>query len=288
MNVSQNRPKAENLPNTNLFTEELTCYKINTLVEFENKFEEERFQLYNFYRNKKVFRFFFLLKFLFQALFLYRHVSDFSYFILIQVVQLSLAATIVYLYKSSKVLCDTVITRIQMLLNIQILLNLVVVFRDRQLAATEIMEVTIIIGLVNTLLFNKFQMTVLAVAVDLILIITFSSSDSIFNNLLCIIFSLSNLKFLVALVTVIFVFKSLERYNRRIWALFDSFKKSYYNMVTIYEKLQNPIFILSKNDKYRILYKNGKAAELFEQMDVHKKDKTVNVTRSITLKYNKK
>ena len=64
---------------------------------------------------------------------------------------------------------------------------------------------------------------------------------------------------------IFFIFVILKKSVRERWALFDSFKRSYYNMSQgLLEKDPNPIFILSKDKN--ILYRNNSAVKLINNI----------------------
>lgn len=51
--------------------------------------------------------------------------------------------------------------------------------------------------------------------------------------------------------------------GREMWALYDSFKRSYYNFRYIYDDYPNPIFIVSKKTDYKIHYSNNEADQFY-------------------------
>ena len=64
---------------------------------------------------------------------------------------------------------------------------------------------------------------------------------------------------------IFFIFAILKKNIRERWALYDSFKRSYYNMNQgLLEKDPNPIFILSKDKN--ILYRNDTASKLINNI----------------------
>ena len=64
---------------------------------------------------------------------------------------------------------------------------------------------------------------------------------------------------------IFFIFVILKKSVRERWALFDSFKRSYYNMSQgLLEKDPNPIFILSKDKN--ILYRNNSGVKLINNI----------------------
>jgi len=64
---------------------------------------------------------------------------------------------------------------------------------------------------------------------------------------------------------IIFIFLFLKKSVRERWALYDSFKRSYYSINQgVLEKDPNPVFIISKDKN--ILYKNGSASKLINNI----------------------
>lgn len=51
-----------------------------------------------------------------------------------------------------------------------------------------------------------------------------------------------------------------------MWALYDSFKRSYYNLHYIYDEYPYPIFIVSKKGDYSILYTNTEAENFYSTL----------------------
>jgi hypothetical protein len=51
---------------------------------------------------------------------------------------------------------------------------------------------------------------------------------------------------------------------RELWALFDSFKRSYYNLKMVYDEFPYPVLIISRK-QYHIYYKNNEADRLYEK-----------------------
>ena len=77
---------------------------------------------------------------------------------------------------------------------------------------------------------------------------------------------------------IFFIFIILKKNIRERWALFDSFKRSYYNMNQgLLEKDPNPIFILSKDKN--ILYRNTTASKLINNI-LEKQAPTKRLSRS--------
>ena len=56
-----------------------------------------------------------------------------------------------------------------------------------------------------------------------------------------------------------------------MWALYDSFKRSYCNLRYIYDDFPYPIFIVSKKNGYNILYNNNEAVKLYLRITKIKK-----------------
>lgn len=64
-------------------------------------------------------------------------------------------------------------------------------------------------------------------------------------------------------VTFLFLQFFVTKISRELWALFDSFKRSYYNLKTLYDEFPYPVFIVSRK-QYNIYYKNAEADKLYE------------------------
>jgi len=75
--------------------------------------------------------------------------------------------------------------------------------------------------------------------------------------------SIDGFKIIFAYFMVISIQFCITKCARELWALFDSFKRSYYNLKTIYDEFPYPVFIASRK-QYSILYKNQEADRLFE------------------------
>ena len=71
--------------------------------------------------------------------------------------------------------------------------------------------------------------------------------------------------FLPGSIFVFLIFSILKKSIREIWALYDSFKRSYYNMSEgLIESDPNPIFIISRDKN--IIYKNISASNLISNI----------------------
>ena len=78
-------------------------------------------------------------------------------------------------------------------------------------------------------------------------------------------------------ILIILMFAILKKNIRERWALYDSFKRSYYNLNQgLLEKDPNPIFILSKDKN--ILYKNTSASKLINSI-LEKQASTMRVNK---------
>lgn len=75
--------------------------------------------------------------------------------------------------------------------------------------------------------------------------------------------SQDGIKIILAFLTNLFVQYYITKGARELWALFDSFKKSYYNLKTVYDEFPYPVFVVSRK-QYSILYKNLEADKLYE------------------------
>lgn len=75
--------------------------------------------------------------------------------------------------------------------------------------------------------------------------------------------SLDGFKIIFAYFIVVSIQYFVTKATRELWALFDSFKRSYYNLKTIYDEFPYPVFVVSKK-QYSILYKNQEADKLYE------------------------
>lgn len=51
-----------------------------------------------------------------------------------------------------------------------------------------------------------------------------------------------------------------------MWALYDSFKRSYYNLRYIYDDYPYPMFIVSKKNDYNIFYTNSEAEKFYSSI----------------------
>ena len=93
----------------------------------------------------------------------------------------------------------------------------------------------------------------------IILMLAFFNSVKMFPGLNLIII------LLIGPFFTILIYLLLEKSIREVWALFDSFKRSYYNINQgILESDPNPIFIISKDKN--ILYRNSVASKLIENI----------------------
>jgi len=85
-----------------------------------------------------------------------------------------------------------------------------------------------------------------------------------FHNLI----SLDGLKIILTYFIVISLQYFVTKAARELWALFDSFKRSYYNLKTIYDEFPYPVFVVSRK-QFSILYKNQEADKLYESSKKH-------------------
>jgi len=91
--------------------------------------------------------------------------------------------------------------------------------------------------------------------------------------------SLDGFKIIFAYFILVSIQYFVTKAVRELWALFDSFKRSYYNLKTIYDEFPYPVFVVSKK-QYSILYKNQEADKLYE---TSKKLIKVNDVKNINL-----
>jgi hypothetical protein len=63
---------------------------------------------------------------------------------------------------------------------------------------------------------------------------------------------------------ILFIQFHITKAARELWALFDSFKRSYYNLKMVYDEFPFPVFIISRK-QYSIYYKNAEADKLYEE-----------------------
>lgn len=75
--------------------------------------------------------------------------------------------------------------------------------------------------------------------------------------------SLDGFKIIFAYFIVVSIQYFVTKATRELWALFDSFKRSYYNLKTIYDEFPYPVFVVSKK-QFSILYKNQEADKLYD------------------------
>ncbi len=87
--------------------------------------------------------------------------------------------------------------------------------------------------------------------------------------------SLDGFKIIFSYFLVVSIQYFVTKATRELWALFDSFKRSYYNLKTIYDEFPYPVFVVSRK-QYSILYKNQEADNLYE---TSKKKVKVNETK---------
>lgn len=93
--------------------------------------------------------------------------------------------------------------------------------------------------------------------------------------------SLDGFKIIFAYFIVVSIQFFVTKATRELWALFDSFKRSYYNLKTIYDEFPYPVFIVSKK-QYSILYKNQEVDKLYE---TSKKQVKLNDTKNTITGY---
>jgi hypothetical protein len=74
--------------------------------------------------------------------------------------------------------------------------------------------------------------------------------------------SLKGLMVLISLFCVITIQFLLSKAQRELWALYDSFKRSYFNIKNIYDEFPLPVFIV-KRQTFQIYYKNLEADKLY-------------------------
>lgn len=84
-----------------------------------------------------------------------------------------------------------------------------------------------------------------------------------FTRFIYNIISLDGFKIIFSYFIMISIQFFVTKCARELWALFDSFKRSYYNLKTIYDEFPYPVFVVSRK-QYSIFYKNQEADKLFE------------------------
>ena len=94
---------------------------------------------------------------------------------------------------------------------------------------------------------------------NIIIVCTYLYTSNTFSGLVTIFYS--SLGIILSTITYIIIMKS----TKEIWALYDSFKRSYYNMNQgLLESDPNPIFIITKDKN--VLYRNGASSKLINNI----------------------
>ena len=70
-------------------------------------------------------------------------------------------------------------------------------------------------------------------------------------------------KIFFSYLTILLIQYFLTKAARELWALFDSFKRSYYNLKTVYDEFPYPVFVVSRK-QYSIYYKNAEGDKIYE------------------------
>jgi hypothetical protein len=83
----------------------------------------------------------------------------------------------------------------------------------------------------------------------------------IFYNL----FSKKGIQILMIICSVIAIQYFFSKSVREIWALYDSFKRSYFNLKHCYDEIPFPVLVISKKSPNTIYYKNPEADTLFQR-----------------------
>lgn len=58
----------------------------------------------------------------------------------------------------------------------------------------------------------------------------------------------------------------LQKSIREMWALYDSFKRSYYNLKYMLDDYPYPVFVVSKKGDYNIIYSNTEGEKFYNKM----------------------
>ena len=86
-------------------------------------------------------------------------------------------------------------------------------------------------------------------------------------------FTFKGIKILLIISSIILVQFFFSKSQREIWALYDSFKRSFFNLKNIYDDFPFPVLIISKKAPNTIYYKNAEVDLLFQKRK-HKKSNT--------------
>ena len=265
----------DKIPNDNLYKND-NLYSINKYFEFSSK-EEPSFRLfcyYHFQKDKiKPILFFFYLRFFFSNIY-----NFFDLFSLYNILNMKNIIHLISLFLSFLFRKETLIKKniysviIFYLLLFNQSLHLMSIYNEKD---WENMEYLIIS---SESIFNFIFVFFIGIQLkyiffpQIIMIFLYFYSIKRFAILNLVYYSISFLIYIL-----------LRKSIREIWALYDSFKRSFYNINDgLLESDPNPIFIISK-DKY-ILYKNSVATKLMNDIldtppqNSHKKNQRMKET----------
>lgn len=276
-NKSKNiKGKIEVYSDENLFTNDQNTYKLNKNLEFDNSLEEENFFLTKSLLNGRIIGVFLsLLLFLtFLDIFDYNENRSVFYFIY-KLIYLVIYVCIILIYNNNQNFFKFFFS-ITLVIKIDFLINLFVECNNDEIELVWIFFRSITF-LMNVAMYFSPKLSIIFHILEVNIILAFYDINNndfpIYINWLYNLFSTNFV--LIVFYNCILVFINVK-YNlnqRNLWALFDSFKKSFNTFVAIFQSSPYPILILNQNKTDQILFYNNKLEELFIRISNCKKEK---------------
>jgi hypothetical protein len=248
----------EQYSNTNLFKND-NYYKMNMSLCFDSSTEEENCQRNIFNRYIELIKAILVMCILFHLYGLIR-TTGLSLFILRSLDCILLSMGYIYLMKMDKIENNCVSVRL--ILEFDLLAQIILAEEFTHSSAT----VKLIVGMLYNFIFvlPLNEATYYYLIEYYFILNRLYSQKTYFSFILCF-FTKHSLLLIPQVLLAIFANFYFSKSQREFWALYDSFKRSYFNIRSIYDEFPLPVFIVSRKGLGQIYYLNNQAQEYYKK-----------------------
>lgn len=274
--------KYETFSNENLYKGDNTFYKMNKYHKFENQNEEALCNLDLFARNFDLIKFVIILMSFFELLDIVSpdH-NEGMYFITVRVFIL---CCLLYAYTT---ICfgdnlKNQIMNLRIIMEMDILITLIsLAYFSSTIIFMKVSQIFIYSATLNVVFSHGIEKSLTFYLVEGVAFLLFFNVQDRF-----IVFNLFwNILEIPLLASIMMVALSIEfvfsKIFRELWALFDSFKRSYSYMKGLHDNFPFPIIIVTKSKIDSILSKNEEADKLYKIISSERKGCAATASKTI-------
>lgn len=272
-----NKLKIESYNDENLFTNDQNTYKLNKYLEFENSIEEDNFFLTKTALNGRIALFFYSLLLILTVIDLIDLFESWSFFyFMYKMIFVIIYICIILIYNNNQNFFKYFFS-ISLAIKIDLLISLYIDCSNEEIEMVWIFFRSTFVFIMNVVMYFNPKLSVIFYILEVNVILAFYEYNN--NNLplyLNWIYNLFSFNYLLIVFYNTILALIDVKYNvhqRNLWALFDSFKKSYNTFMTIFQSSPYPILIINQNKIDQILFYNEKLEELYNRITSAKKEK---------------